>query len=82
MCEKQMDAQVDSIRLNQLFLKNLTFIDNTIFTTKRILAVRPLESKAIFCRWEELWTKSSKVNVRLRLGNINYVDYLEKKTKY
>lgn len=36
----------------------------------------------IFCKFEHKLSKSSNVNVRMRLGSLDYVNKLEGKTKY
>lgn len=74
-------AFAQSNSLYQFFRPQLIDID----TTKRIL--KPIQIKnpyfineqPIFCKWEELWTRSSNINLRLRLGSLQYVDELEKK---
>jgi hypothetical protein len=67
--------------LYQYFRPQLIQID----TTKSVLKPTQLKNtyllneQPIFCRWEELWTRSSSINLRMRLGSVQYVDELEKK---
>jgi hypothetical protein len=65
------------------FDKNLNGVNNT-----SIMFNRPSETPmidynaAIFCKIEHELSKASGVSLRMRLGNLEYVDYLEGKTRF
>jgi hypothetical protein len=70
-----------TLPLYQLFKPHLIQYDTTTISKlnlNKILQVYHVNQQPIFCKWEELWTRSSKINLRLRLGSVQYVDELEK----
>ncbi len=66
--------------LHVLFKPHLIKYDTDTVNLKfnNLIPVYNVDHQPIFCKWEELWTRSSKINLRLRLGNLQYVDELEK----
>jgi hypothetical protein len=65
---------------------HLRFQPSLIYTKENHFTARPniflqIENQSLpfFCKLEEDWTKSAGLNVRFRLGSLEYVDYLEGK---
>jgi hypothetical protein len=48
---------------------------------KKPILYRPIfiNSLPFFCKWEEISAKSTKINIKFRLGSLEYVDRLENK---
>ncbi len=69
-------------------LKRTTTLSRIDFKPKMIsqdmkttIKNRYTETLPFFCRMEHNIEKSSKINLRLRIGDLNYVNYLENKNQ-
>ena len=58
-------------------------IDTTLsFKTVKLPQVYDYNKLAIFCKIEENVAKKSSINMRFRLGSLDYVNYLERKPNW
>ncbi|MBK6784935.1 MAG: hypothetical protein IPG79_15140 [Saprospiraceae bacterium] len=76
---------------NKNFFSGTIFQRNWLFTIEEIIFTGILYfgktryftfyigNKTIFCKWETIIEKQSKVPLRFRLGNLDYVNTLENK---
>ncbi|WP_235296122.1 hypothetical protein [Portibacter marinus] len=61
-----------------------TFLYDSTFTNYQVnlpLAYQ-FDKLALFCKFEEKVARQSKVNMRFRLGSLDYVNYLEQKPNW
>ncbi|HRX28249.1 MAG TPA: hypothetical protein P5235_02620 [Saprospiraceae bacterium] len=75
------NPKLNAQNLNQVLKKFENQVPDSISHTLNVFQIRNLQptSQPIFCKWEELWTRSAGLNVRFRLGNLETVDNLEGK---
>lgn len=67
----------DSLALTRLFKPQLRF--DSVSSIKLNLVKHNVNNLPFFCKIEELWSISSGLNVRFRIGDIDYVNKLEGK---
>lgn len=67
----------DSLHLSRFFKPQLR--SDSLTSIKLNLVKYDVNKLPIFCKMEELWSKSSGMNVRFRIGDLQYVDKLEGK---
>lgn len=61
-----------------------TFIADTSLRKYKlnVQKIYDFEKLAVFCKFEEKVAKNSKINMRFRLGSLDYVNYLEQKPNW
>jgi hypothetical protein len=75
-------GQTHVYNLDQLFKPKKIYLDsllqppNPSFSYNRLYRVEELP---LFCKTEHKWSKLSGINVRMRLGSLDYVNKLEGK---
>lgn len=83
-CLNTASAQVSIHELNTLLKPRILLAPND--STSMLFRSKYQGIKAddmpFFCRIEEKWTSKSKINVRFRLGSLEYVDKLESKNLF
>lgn len=67
----------DSLDLSRLFKPQLR--SDSISSIKLNLTKHNVNNLPFFCKMEELWSISSGLNVRFRIGDLEYVNKLEGK---
>jgi hypothetical protein len=68
------DMKTDSLNLRMNFKPKVNFENTTWSNIQDYSNTLPF-----FCKMEYILEKSSKINLRMRLGDLNYVNYLENK---
>ena len=69
--KKKFDIKAE----NSIFLLDSTLIQQSVF----VPSAYDFNKLAIFCKFEEKVARNSNVNMRFRLGSLDYVNYLEQK---
>ncbi|GLR15712.1 hypothetical protein GCM10007940_03270 [Portibacter lacus] len=58
-------------------------IDSTLsFQNSSMPLIYSYDKLSLFCKFEEKVARNSNVNMRFRLGSLDYVNYLEQKPNY
>jgi hypothetical protein len=67
--------------LNMLFKPTFMTFDTSSVLRSKPIGIKKYDvlEQPFFCKMEEFFTRSSKMNLRIRLGSLDYVDQLEKK---
>ena len=74
-----LGAQVTLPSLNLLFKPKISIDSSfTFYTFTQQRKFNP-GTQPIFCKFEHRWSNLSGINIRMRLGSLEYVDKLENK---
>lgn len=76
---KLVEKKYDFRTGDQHILNLPALLKNTNGTLIKMPSAYKFEDLALFCKFEEKVAQNSNINMRFRLGSVDYVNYLEQK---
>ena len=86
MCNLNLTGQASFITKKKFEVMKPTYtftVDSSLVKYGlKVPQVYSFEKLAVFCKFEEKVARNSNVNMRFRLGSLDYVNYLEQKPNW